>query len=645
MRNLKYLVSALIFIAIGVLNCELLQIYVRNFTADYSYMEIEGDSAAEVVVRLKELSESYNIDFFTVRFEETSPIEEQATIYISCEKNRFQAITGWKEKTYSSFFSGTAQVELIPIDELTSCVNRFYFMGEDEAIWKVYDQMRDQYIMTRVKKETQNPIIRYYGWILLLLFSFLLTLNWLDIQFRKKECAVRSIYGASVLRYVLNQILLDSLFYLLGFTIPLISVYFFMGVRYRLRTCTVFFIGFVLLNALLWLTLLVMDLGRVVKNSTIREESISICYLLKALTGVFLLASLSVTVPMIGECREYSLLYKSVDAYDEYNFMRFDVKTDSEMNILERLDRIDQVYTQVLMDSLAEGSLALSVYMAEYNGNIYLVNDSTAGIKAVFGNLEHKDDNYCVLLIPSEYGEDVNLKSELLKCIDEYFGSSFENIAVYWDYYEQDFNLLYFDTMDELEYGFSGEKNPIMIYCSLSKENGEVYPENFLGRVKYDAMYLYNEKDEAELESKYPIENIRFETVKSRCEKYKNTILRKMILNIVVTVIIMMLSIVVIYTIVRMEYTVNLKKHALENVLGYSSIRINAPLVGLNFAALAASLAAYLAVAGIMKNAINWQATIYIAFVIFAVDNMFTALFAFYTWHKKSILALKGEIL
>jgi hypothetical protein len=135
-----------------------------------------------------------------------------------------------------------------------------------------------------------------------------------------------------------------------------------------------------------------------------------------------------------------------------------------------------------------------------------------------------------------------------------------------------------------LEFGFDKVENPIMIlyhfnFDEMDKENAAVY----LGGIQNDIMYRLDGMKASEIEQKYGLKDVTITSVPSRCEQYRASIIRVLLLNLIICIFMMILEVIIIMTIIKLEYMINAKELAIKKILGYSIIKKNGFLFLTNF--------------------------------------------------------------
>ena len=213
------------------------------------------------------------------------------------------------------------------------------------------------------------------------------------------------------------------------------------------------------------------------------------------------------------------------------------------------------------------------------------MNEKTTGIMELIDENKVEGFQGYYILMPRSISDSEQIAKDAHMITSEGFTGFLESMPYKIIYYDE-FELLYFDTAtsSDLKFGFAKEKNPIMICCVFGKESIDNNSVNcsYLDRTAQDIMYHINETDVKDMMEKYELTNATLTKVTERCNQYKQPIMRLLWLNLVRFVFMLILEIVIIATIVRMEYMVKAKELAIKCVLGYTVWQRNISLFLLN---------------------------------------------------------------
>ncbi len=587
MKKIKYIISIFCFLLVFILTSELYQNYLSNFMDDFYYFSVgEQNDSTEVYDLVAKLSNENNIGVFLVDYKTETTYSAKLDVYMNQKaKEELETKYNISDGIYKSLFSGNSEIHCYDYEELyTDGENlKFYFIGDFEQIRDVRNTFNETIAAGYIHKNDSNTIswLIIAVWIVVLLCIIVLT--WLDIQFQKKENFIRISLGMQMRKIVIKNIALDTIVYLGLFLVIYFLMSQFVYIGFKRTTILLMFVILLICNSLLYLSLFKYEYKEVLLGANINLKIISNCYILKVFTMMITIVSLSVNLELVTENSKYLKMYDTINQYDEYSFLTLDMGKNDGDDWEEQAKIHTGIKSKVFYEFYSFGKVALSVYNTEneYGDRYFLVNENTVGIEELIQKY-CKEDNKYYIFIPKG-------KENIPKDAYEITMCKFSGFVEEMDYevvvYDSGVELLFFDTSisSDLIYGFDKYEQPVMIYPCFDDDNINVNELcDIFGHCENDIMYRLSEEDINYIEENYEIDNINVISVTERCEQYKASISRIVLLNSVISIFMFALEMTIIVTVIRMEYVVKAKELALKKVLGYGIWKKNWQLILLN---------------------------------------------------------------
>ncbi len=628
MKKLKYVVVFFLTLLMVVMSSEFYQLYLGNFTNQFYYFTVsEQDERENLFSVIEQAATSNGADVFAISSATKTAKHSSLTIYATptmlellSEKYNIQ------EGTQKSIFSGNTEIvfeEFVKGAELSS-VERFYFTGDMEQVKTIKAIVNRDYASGYIHKEASSNTewLIYACWGLVLAVG--LVLSWFDLQFSKKEIFVRLSMGASRTYIMLKQIVVDTaILSVIFFGIRAVYEHFYM-VSYSSLYLLIVFSCFIILNAALYCSLLKINYKEVIYSANINKNMLPNCYVLKVVSLIIAIASLTVNIELIVENSAYLRMYDEINQYEEYSFMSLEIDTSSAETITEGFELAGNIRAEVFCDLYRQNKVALSSYSASDDEDMPFIytNQNTIGIdkfKAYIGT-ESNADFY--VLYPVDADE---LDREFIETtVKNGFGVFSSEANIEWVEYNDRTDILFFDSYTvDYPFGFEKQNNPIIIYCNFTSE-AIYYKEYFSGveSMHSDIMYRIDESDIEYLYETYDeITNISLTGVVERCDEFKASFMRIVLLNTVISVFMLLLECLIVITLIRMEYAVNLKELIIKKILGYSVWKRNQAVFLLNlFTALIGCMT--IVICSLMFNISQWYYAVFSSLIFVGVETV-----------------------
>lgn len=644
MKKVKAIIIFFIMMLCLVLNGELYQEYLTNFTNQFWYFEVaitDADEVEGMMEWVQELLVEHEMGGMTVSKETKGSRKVQVTVFAD---DIFQQILREKyyikEGCYQSVFSG--QTDIV-ITDWSNWVPQnkevvLYFTGSKEQVQSLKNQFNTRYASSYMHREKTKS----QQWLALSLWGIagvlICLITWMDIQFQKKENFILLSLGSSKWKLIWKNIWIDAviivgiyggLFYLLR---QLTTV------EYLWRSEVAIGVGIVLINAALYFNMLRYQFREVLEGANINSGTVANCYLLKVFTTVILIVSFSTYIMIIQ--KNYSALqqYKELDSYQDYQFIHMGVKSDA----LEGTeDLIEILNNKLLYYSYKIDRTAMSVIaLGEDTRNIVIVNRNASSLIKNVPQLEELDKRKAYhIFIPEEVKDTSKMTEEAVTAVSTGIGITEEAEYDVISYTTQA-EVLVFDDNESMgaALGYGVEKNPIIVFLEKGLEEGEhleweEFDASFLNQI----MFQISQKELADFSDKYNLEEkgirIYTEKVQERFQQYLGEVERLILLNSIISIFLLLLELLIISVITKMEYMVNAKQLAIKKILGYSIFRKNRLIIGLNIAANVIGIGTMLVVS-FMYQVLNWYIILVVGAALAVVELSFIIC---NIWHFEAI--------
>lgn len=592
MKKLKIIVSILLLVLVVVLSGELYQQYLENFTNQFYYFSADDEgNRNDLLTQIISSCQENSIDVFAYKSSVLSPRKNTITIYTTKTMEQcFNEEYNISEGRHSSLFSGDTNIIFEDfMDCLDGNIDSFYFSGTMDEVLSVKSDVSENFSISYVHSDSKvgNEWLVYVIWCVA--FVVILLLTWFDIEFSKKEMFIRFSMGASRRKMVLKNILSDSVILaVIFFSVRFIYESQF-HVCYSKAVVSVIFGVFLLFNAAIHCTLFGSNYKQIIYGANISTKMLSNCYVLKALSLIVAILSLSVNIQLISSNFKYMQMYNYIDQYEDYSFLSLEIDTSKAETVWEKIKLHDAVTNQVYCDLYFQDKVALSSYAAsDSNDNPFIViNQNTQGAEWVKELIQNEEEADIYVIVPS-YMNQKELVDFAVESASALYGDYSQNAKIKTIVYDDTESILFFKSNSSAlhPYGFDMEEQPLVIYLDLTYNEMYSTTGSYVTNMTVmwsDIMFRVSEEDIVSLTEKYDeITGISAISVSDRCDEYRYMFIRIVALNTIISIFMILLELVIVTTIIKMEYMVNAKEYTVKKILGYSVWQKNKALFLLN---------------------------------------------------------------
>lgn len=595
MKKAKWIIGIFIISLCFMLGSELFQNYTSSFSNQFFYFDISMvDDRNNLYELLTEYAEDSEMGVFSLDYTTYNARYTEITIYATdmaqtLLEKEYYISSGEKR----SLFSGTTEIHFNEFSEIVDndSIIRYYFTGNKDQVSTLRDKVYATYATSYIHRENTTGTEWLIGAIWAVSLLFLLLLTWLDIQFQKKENFLQISLGSSPWKIIGTNILTDIVAFAGVFVFTYLILGRFAFLDYGLDVAFVAICVFVFINSLLYLILLKYDYKQILYGANINERTLSNSYVLKAITMIVAIASLSVNVSLIAENARYLGYYQDIYQYGEYDLLYI---TPTE-NVVgdDANNTFSEIKTEIFLRYYIQGKVAFSLSNGYDNKDnpIITVTDTANGFvgnQSLLSDLGNYDYH---VFVPNERVNDISAQDIEFAlwstiCL---FGQEL-NDALYEVIYYDNTEVLYFDfgETSKLSVGFDKIRNPIFVYVTLSQETLESVVQNTtdlaLGSTFNNLTFNLTEEEITQLSNIDGIKTVAHSSLVDQCDQYKSSLLRVVLLNSIISAFLLLLETIIIVTIVKLEYMVNAKSLAIRKILGYTMFSNHREVFLLNLA-------------------------------------------------------------
>lgn len=596
MKRIKYIISfSIIFIGILIIG-ESHIFYLDNFYTQYDnttlYLQI-NTTDEEMKRDIINSSKANNVDIFTLKRSQpsislinyniygTSKVED----YINEKSNIF-------EGNYNSVFLGNISFEFNDFDTLEDMENQidYYIIGSKDNIYKFKMDLIDKYAGNHPKngyKDKESVRNTISIWILIISIILLMTIY--DLISKKKENVLRITMGERIIRIFLENILLDSLFFILTYIGLLIILSKHTNVFFNFKISNIFFLILLFTNSLLYLNIYKYDVKEAFSNNQSSKNLLSFNYLFKLITSVITISIISSNIAFISQAYNFYKQKNFFENYSDYYYVKFTykptIKDDGSIyDVFEDSEMVQSEFYSKYFEEFNAISLKYSNYSdIEYiYANRHSFDYLSREIKEL-NNINLNKDYYIIL--PEDIKDESETISEISNIIKFEESLNFEYEVIY---YKNNINLVGID--EDSKYGSNLIENPIILCNNMEVDKiKNISKKNYLGKgdFLYDVMYKISSAEELEKYNEFiKINNLEGHIIKkiNVLEKYENNLLlnkRILYINSIFSFLFLVLEFIIINAIIKLEYRVNAIELSLKKIMGYSIFEKNKKIISM----------------------------------------------------------------
>lgn len=591
MKAIKCIICFCIFfvgiLIIGESHVFQLNNFYTTFTHTTMFLQ-ENTTSKEMLTDIEEAAKNNNLDvFFFVKSTKSASLTEYTIYGTSGVEEFFNKNKHIYDQKYRSIFLGEVVFSFHELNskEIMNDVNDFYINGDFESAKKFKRSLIDKYAGNFPNKGYESTDIRntiISVWLLLLLVTLLL--SYYDTIFQKKESLVRVTMGESINRIVIKNIIFDIIIFVSFFSIIFFILSKYTYVFFRFDISLFFIVSLLLLNSLLYIKLYFQNVREAFSNSKSSKKMLAINYGLKLITTILTTFIICSNLAFIFDSYKLSKQRPFFEKYSDYYYTRLEYKprpsgNGSSFNSISKsvelqtnfYNKFSEKFDATLFVNVSN-ILNLEGIMANKNSYDYL-SESIKELR----NIPSLSANFYFLL-PKELESRPELINKLHKAVKFYEGQN-SNDSQQVIYYTDDIEIISID--ENHRYGAELVKNPVIILNNMPPDKNKSGTSDQKINYLHDIMYKISDEEFNQFVNENNLQDqiVSKTNVLENYEKKWDIARRVLIANLIFSGLVLFLEIIIISSIIKLEYDVNSIELSLKKVLGYSKLEKHRRLI------------------------------------------------------------------
>lgn len=601
MKRVKYVISGFIMLLCFLLSSVLFQEHATSFFTGYNGFSLNGNYSPEeqqiVLDKIEQNLKQKGGTLFAVDLFVADQTYTHVTVYATdqAEKMLYEK-SGIRPGVYRSITVGRTEIEFCDFSEAVkdSYLTNFYYIcpGNESVIEEILKRVYG--CSCTSSKWSLNTIIPLVIWGLG--FFFFLFLTTMDIQFQKKRNFLLLSLGQSEKSLILRNILLDTPILAGLFAAEFFLLKPFVYVEHQILPVVWMLVGFLFINVAVYLSMLVYNYKEVLYGANLNANTLSNCYLLKAVVSIVTLISFVVNFSAAMQLLPFMGDYKTIQQAGNWGHLSVSTVITDEADVYEDKTQ-NQVSVELVARFLREDKAALCCLVAYTleDRPVVLINKNGLAYVDRPERLKISEDKELCILIPDQAkNEDVaSIVEEAVQSGTRAFVSGEQALSYEVAEYSTTYALLPSEegigvmSGRMIGLGFERVYDPIFIYCNLSADTFDrmehIEGDDVFFRIKSeDILLALNEEDQRKIQTDARVNKVYFETFRESCEQYQTVARRILLLNSVISLSLLLLGVLLVVTILRLEFIIHAKELAVKKMLGYSLLQRNKTVFFLN---------------------------------------------------------------
>ncbi|MGG4143976.1 DUF1430 domain-containing protein [Paenibacillus algorifonticola] len=484
------------------------------------------------------------------------------------------------EEVYESLFMGNIRFSFSELDKIgeMDAVHEFYVIGNDDQVHAFKMNLIDKYAGNHPQEGYENTELRntiILIWLLIL--CMILFLTFYDAIFTKKESLIKISMGESVHKIFWENVMIDSIVLTVHFSIVVSALSQFTSVWFRFDLSLTFFLLMLFLNSLLYLSLFNYPIKEVFSNSVGSKKLLTLNYSLKIFTSIITILIVSSNLVFIVESFNLYKQKSFFEEYSEYDYIRLQYKP---------VPNRDGSATNTLTDSVNVQMSFYQAFFREFKATSFVNISNLTKVEGILAN----QNSYAYLsskikelreaalaekvyfVLPKGLSNDAGIVKKMMEAVHFYEGAdfSYDHEVIY---YEDPIELISID--ENYTYGSDFFENPVIIYNNLTPKMLTAGSNNIQKmNVLHDIMYKIEDQAFTRFIEEHGLEN-QIVSRTNALENYENkwTIAKRVLyINLVFSVLVIVMELLIISSIIKLEYDINAIELAIKKVMGYSAV-------------------------------------------------------------------------
>ncbi len=578
MKRLKYLVVAMLVFFGLALPGEIYQNYVINFMSDLnvSFECPDNIQCEEMLQQILDEAYKNNIKMYYVEKNIVNLYYEDIKIY--CDYEVMQYIKekyGIESGRVRSFVSGESNVTFMDWDELSGEVicnnpNGYYMLLSLEEAKKLDIPMVDKYNnsskgLSYSESKLQYEVVFCIIWLIFVCIVSYIS-YYISISMRK-EITIRMTMGDSLYARAIRYIIADFLICVIITLVVWGVTSNYAGKIFLFEIAIVGSVVMICINTAILFVVLRGNYKKAFANLNVNSKILKMSYVIKMISSVVLVLSIAGNVVDSVAYIEV-LSQKSIyEKYKGYKYIDFKASNDSKNPYVwfgyssyfyqKNIRDMDIVSFEWIVDDVD-----YDVCMVNANFKWYLEKHM-----AEFNQVNSNTTNY--MFIPISYKGSVQETD--IRNWNMYLSDNIDDKVIYYEG-----NLRFPVQNSYITHPYTYLDNPIICYSEQTDFSDSIKKENWgISQITLNR-YFVNISDEEIAAVKEEVFDMGVDVVVTDVYdiyQYELLVMKRVfVCNTVVSVVLLLILVMLITTIIRLEYIANRKEIAIKKTLGYSLI-------------------------------------------------------------------------
>ncbi|KSU49938.1 hypothetical protein AS033_00805 [Exiguobacterium indicum] len=540
-------------------------------------------SEQQMLVDIERAAMKHQVDVFTYEETPNRTLSSTKAIYGTAGVEAAFASRSIKQRIYQSVFLGDITFQFKPLSEhpAIAYTPNFYGIGSAAAIKAFKMELIDTYAGNHPQPgyNESAELYRILG-VFALVAIITVLLTFYELAVGRKELLVRLSMGESLARWMTRSILMDSGILSLAFIVSFVTLRLFTPIDPYLMLFSGLMVGVIVINGLVYLRLRRLTIKEAFSNGQRSNRLLAFTYGMKFATAFLTILMLSSSITVIAEAVTIYKQRPFFEAKKNYSYTYIGHKVTSprysdekSSDISERIQT--ELYTRFYEDFKVTLSTPINSFATADQPTVLMNWTAFDEVAEQFANsssvLEHELTFFAPegIAIPAKSTIDSGLRELGLAA---YLADSYPVVR-----YQEDFETVAID--QNLTSGSTLINNPLLIVVNEAKQSKA--PKQLSNVLLADVMYdLDQEAFQDYVAEKQMTNELVLQT--NAWEKYLGiwaAAKRLMNMNLIFAVLILSLELLVIWTVLRLEYQVNAIELSVQKVMGYSIWQKNRRLI------------------------------------------------------------------
>ncbi|WP_214724066.1 DUF1430 domain-containing protein [Exiguobacterium sp. s143] len=540
-------------------------------------------SEQQMLADIERAATKHQVDVFTYEETPNQTFSSTKTIYGTVGTKAMFATRSIQEQVYQSVFLGDITFQFKPLSEhpAVAYTPNFYGIGSAAAVKAFKMELIDTYAGNHPQPgyNESAELYRILG-VFALVAIITVLLTFYELAVVRKELLVRLSMGESLARWVTRSILMDSGILLLAFIVSFLTLRSFTPIDPYLMLFSGLMVGLLVVNGLVYLRLRRLTIKEAFSNGQRSNKLLVFTYGMKFATTFLTILMLSTSITVIAEAVTIYKQRPFFEAKKTYSYTYIGHKVTSphyldekSSDIAERIQT--ELYTRFYDDFKVTLSTPINSFTTADQPTVLMNRTAFNEVAGQFANSSSVLKHELTFFAPD--GVSIPAKSTIDSGLRElglgaYLADSYPVV-----HYKEDVETVAID--QNLTSGSTLINNPLLIVVNEAKQPKAL--KQLSNVLLADVMY---ELDQGAFQDYVAEKQMTNELVlqTNAWEKYLGiweAAKRLMNMNLIFVILILSLELLVIWTVLRLEYQVNAIELSVQKVMGYSIWQKNRRLI------------------------------------------------------------------